>query len=188
MKSLISVVFVIFASFALANHHEMDKPAFFASRTVSSNAKIETIDYQTRMVTMRGDDGIAATIMVSEDVSDLSRVVPGDEVFVELYEEVTVSVHDDDDLKLGSIERSDVSITKKDDKPAAEMINTFVTTSVVESINIEANTFQLKDVEGNITEFTARDPNNLKRSKVGDKVVIKIVQTVGVVIEKQKPE
>jgi hypothetical protein len=47
---------------------------------------------------------------------------------------------------------------------------------------LDNNTFKLKDVEGTVTEFTARDPDNLRRSEVGDMVVIKIVQAIGIAV------
>ena len=47
-----------------------------------------------------------------------------------------------------------------------------VITATVEEINIEANTFKLKGPAGEIREYEARDPENLKKAEVGDLVVI----------------
>jgi hypothetical protein len=81
---------------------------------------------------------------------------------------------------LGSVLASDVAVAKEGEKPAGGLMSTFVTTQTVEEINLDNNTFKLKDVEGTVTEFTARDPDNLRRSEVGDIVVIKIVQAIGI--------
>jgi hypothetical protein len=63
-----------------------------------------------------------------------------------------------------------------------------VITATVEDINIEANTFKLKGPDGEVTEYTARNPDNLKRAMVGDLVVITRTDAVAVVVEAQPAE
>ena len=60
-----------------------------------------------------------------------------------------------------------------------------VITATVEDINIEANTFQLRFADDTVNEYVARNPDNLKRSKVGDLVVITSTTAVAIVVEHQ---
>ena len=62
-------------------------------------------------------------------------------------------------------------------------MDTVVISAVVEDINIENNTFKLKMSDGMVTEFVAQNPENLKRTKVGDLVIIGVSQAFGIVVE-----
>jgi hypothetical protein len=181
----LTLTLALVSNSSFANHHEggeaeMTMPSFSASRAVTADAQVIAIDYETRIVTLRGDDGIQKTFTADADVVNLPQVKVGDHVIAEFYEKISLSVHKPNSVMLGSVLASDVAVVKEGEKPAGGLMSTFVTTQTVEEINLDNNTFKLKDVEGTVTEFTARDPDNLRRSEVGDIVVIKIVQAIGI--------
>ena len=60
--------------------------------------------------------------------------------------------------------------------------------TVARTINIEANTFKLKYPDGSVQQYTARDPENLKRAAVGDIVVITATEALGIVVEEGSSE
>jgi hypothetical protein len=60
--------------------------------------------------------------------------------------------------------------------------------STVEEINVDANTFKLKGPDGVVTEYVARNPENLKRSKVGDLVVVTETTAMAITVEKAPAE
>jgi len=78
--------------------------------------------------------------------------------------------------------------TEKGEMPGVAAMDSTVVISTVEDINIEANTFKLKGPDGEVTEYTARNPDNLKRSKVGDIVVITDTVAVAIMVEKAPAE
>ena len=63
-----------------------------------------------------------------------------------------------------------------------------VATAIVEAINLEANTFRLREPDGEIREYTARNPDNLRRAEVGDKVVATVTTSVAITVDKQPKE
>jgi len=67
-------------------------------------------------------------------------------------------------------------------------MDALVVTATVEEINIELNTFKLKGPDGAINEYTARNPQNLKRAAVGDLVVMTVTSAVAIVVEEKAPE
>ena len=67
-------------------------------------------------------------------------------------------------------------------------IDSVVVTATVEEINIEANTFKLKGPSGEIKEYEARNPENLKKAEVGDLVVITYTEAVAITVEKATTE
>ena len=66
------------------------------------------------------------------------------------------------------------------------MLRSLVTT--LESVNLENNTFKLREPDGSVNEYVARVPENQKRTKVGDLVVITVTNTVAIVVEEQPAE
>ena len=141
---------------------EMDRPYFYASVTREVSAEVTAIDHATRIVTVRNDNGEMHTFNAPEEVRNLAQVEVGDMIYA-MYDSVyTVEVLPNDG----------------EEASAATVI-----TATVEDINIEANTFKLKGPQGKVTEYTARNPDNLKRAKVGDLVVMTVTDSVAITVE-----
>ena len=71
-----------------------------------------------------------------------------------------------------------VARNKEGETPAGMVMETTITTATVEEINIEANTFKLKWPGGEIKEYEAQNPENLKKADVGDLVVITYTEAI----------
>lgn len=161
-----------------------EKPSISASRTITMSAVVEAIDYETREVTLVGPEGDAMTITASDAVANLAQVEVGDVVTAEVTEEVTVEVFaNPEGVQPGVGEFSAEAAAELGDKPGAALMDTVVITAVVEDIDLEANTFALRGPEGNVSEFVAQDPDNLRKADVGDLVVITISEAVGIIVE-----
>ncbi len=72
--------------------------------------------------------------------------------------------------------------------PGITAMDTQVVTATVEEINIEANTFKLKWPNGKIEEFTAMNPENLKRAEVGDLVIITHTEAAAIAVKHASAE
>jgi hypothetical protein len=72
--------------------------------------------------------------------------------------------------------------------PGMAAMDATVITAVVEEINLAANTFKLRGPSGEIKEYEARDPENLKKAAVGDLVVITYTEAVALSVEKASQE
>ena len=70
------------------------------------------------------------------------------------------------------------AVNAPDQAPGGMEMSTRVITATVAEINLEANTFKLNMPGGEVREFTARNPENLKRAEVGDLVVITFTEAV----------
>ena len=77
---------------------------------------------------------------------------------------------------------------KEGEMPGMAAMEQAVITAVVEEINLENNTFKLREPDGSVNEYVARVPENLKRAKVGDLVVITVTNAVAIVVEEQPAE
>ena len=184
-RTLTTIVILTLASPLVVADEHQTRPSMSANRTVTFSAEVVAIDHETREVTLAGDDGQTVSFTARDEVRNLAQVEAGDRVFAEMYEEVSISVHaNPNNLQPVTAEVAAAERAKANEMPGAAVMDTVVISAVVEGINIENKTFKLKMSDGMVTEFVAQDPENLKRTKVGDLVIIGVSQAFGIVVER----
>jgi len=162
---------------------EMDRPSFFASQYREVSAVVTAIDHDTREVTVRTDDGEVLTFTAPDEARNLAQVKVGDTLFAEYEEVISVEVKANDGYGPGEVIVDAAERAAEGEMPGMAAVETTVITAKVEEINLEANTFKLRGPEGNIAEYVARNPENLKRAKVGDLVVMTVTEAVAITME-----
>jgi len=167
----------------IAEHHELDRPSFHASQSVMVNAVVEAIDHETREVTLKRSDGEIISFVASEEARNLPQVSVGDIVNAEYVQSVSIDVVANEGYEPETAELEAMARTEEGEMPGVAAINTQIATATVEEINIEANTFKLKGVDGTVNEYVARNPENLKRAKVGDLVIMTVTNAVAITVE-----
>src|SRR5210317_1587367 len=166
----------------------MDKPSFFASQSMTVSAVVEAINHETRVVTVRKPDGEALTFTASEEARNLAQVQVGDVLVAEYVESVSIEVMADDGLGTDAAEAVAMGRAEEGAMPGFAAMDSQIVIAKVEEINLELNTFKLKGPDGVVEEFVARNPDNLRRSEVGDLVVITTTEAVAVTVERQPSE
>jgi len=165
-----------------------EKPAISASAAVVITSKIEAINHETRVITVNDQEGRPVTFTASEEARNLDQVAVGDTVTVEIMKNLTIQVLSAENAEAGAAEIVVAARAEAGEMPAAAVMDSKIEVFTVEEINIEANTFKLKDANGMVKEFTAREPENLKKSEVGDVVVMTLTQAVAVSVEEHAAE
>ena len=195
MRKFISALVIAFvaglaSSAVLADGHEavaVEKPSISATQKVMLTTVVEAVDLNARTVTLKGPEGNLKTIK-AEKTPNLEQVQVGDQVNIEYVEHLSIEVFANDGTEPGQGVMSASAVNTPDEAPGGmEMVAT-VTTATVEEINIEANTFKLKLPGGEIKEFTARNPENLKKAEVGDLVVTTLTEAVAIYLAEVKAE
>lgn len=166
----------------------MDKPSFYASQTETVTAVVTAIDHETRVVTVRRTDGEEITFTASEEARNLDQVSVGDILMAEYQSTVSIEVIANDGMEPDAMMASAMARTEKGQMPGIAAMDATVVVATVEEINLEMNTFKLKGPDGEVTEFVARNPDNLRRSAVGDLVVITTTEAIALTVEKQPAE
>jgi len=167
--------------------HSADEKPFMSSRIIAVTvSEVIAIDHETRVVTLKGEDGESITLTVGEDARNLDQVNVGDIVIAEYIKDLTIEVMTVENAQTAAAEVSAGIRSDLGEMPAAATITTQVEVSTVEEINIEANTFKLKDASGAITEYVARDPENLKKAAVGDVVIATLSEAMAISVTKQE--
>jgi hypothetical protein len=69
-----------------------EKPGRFEMKTAEVTATVEAIDYDQRMVRLRGPEGDVLTVKVDDNVKNLEKVKPGDNVVARVTEAFAISV------------------------------------------------------------------------------------------------
>jgi hypothetical protein len=184
LKSII-VLAVLVASLNLQAGEETGSPEklnFSAEQEVQLTAVIDAIDREARTITLTGPMGNSRTIKASEDSTNIDKVKVGDKVDVKYIQNLTVQLWSNDGMEPGQGAMAIQGTSKEGETPAAmEMVST-VETAVVEEINLETNTFKLRWPSGEVNEYVAQDPENLKKGEVGDLVSITYTQAVALTL------
>ena len=165
-----------------------DKPSMFTSQTILLTAVVEAINHETREVTLRGPEGDTASFVASEEARNLGQVQVGDTVMAEYVQSMSIEVFANDGSEPGAGELSVAGRTEKGEMPGMAAIDAVVVTATVEEINIENNTFKLKGPSGEVNEYIAQNPENLKKAEVGDIVVITYTEAIALSVEKTTAE
>ena len=165
-----------------------EKPAISTSMAVVVTSQVEAINHETRVVTLSGQDGESVTFTASDEARNLDQVEVGDTVTAEYLQNLTIQVLAAENAEPGAAAVVVAASAEEGDMPSMAVIESQVEVFTVEEINIEANTFKLKGADGVVNEFTAHEPENLKKSAVGDVVVMTFTQAVAISVEEKAAE
>ena len=164
------------------------KPAFSTSETVTASARVEAIDYETRVVTLLMENGEHFTTEAGDEVQNLGQVDIGDTVYVHHTESMSIRVVADDGVEPEAYVKQDVARAGEGRMPGFAATESAVETAIVEAINLKKGTFKLREADGEIRQYTARNPDNLRLAEVGDKVVATVTTSVVITVDKTSSE
>ena len=172
------------AAFADESPQGAVKPSFSASDTISATARVEAIDYETRTVTLLMENGEVHTTEVSDEVRNLREAEVGDMVYAHYTESISIQVVADDGSEPESYVSRDSARSGAGKMPGFATTESAVQTAIVEAINLEEGTFKLREADGEIRQYAARNPQNLRLAEVGDKVVTTVTTSVVITVDK----
>jgi hypothetical protein len=145
-------------------------------------AKVESIDLEKRLVTVRGPKGNAVEIEAGPEVRNLAQVKVGDMVVVRYQESIAF------DLKKEAGEPQAaaaglVARAEPGEKPAAGGARVIVADVTIQAIDTKTMMVTVKGPKGNLFDVKARDPKRLESIKVGDQVRVTYTEALAVSVE-----
>ena len=191
MKPITAAALVFLApllTVSWAQEAEMERPSMSASRSMVVSAVVEAIDHETRVVTVRKADGEEITFTASEEARNLDQVSVGDILRAEYIESLSIEVLANEGLEPDAAAAGAVARTREGQMPGLAAMEQSVITAVVEDINLENNTFKLREPDGSINEYVARVPENLKRAEVGDTVIVTFTEAIAMQLQEVPAE
>jgi len=158
-----------------------DKPAMHQETMSSMEATVVAVDQTTREVTLQSTEGESVTFIAGDEVKNLAQVEVGDKLMLEYMEAVTVQVLDADQAKVGAETVAGAARAEPGEKPAGVIVSETTVVVVIEAIDKEHQKVTLKGPEGNSKTVKVRNPENLEKVAIGDKV--RITYTEGLAVK-----
>jgi len=161
---------------AMSAQGESGNPSFTVTEAKTTTEKVVSIDYRTRKVTLRNDEGNVRTVQVGEDVSNLDRVKIDDQVTVEIHQTISVEVQPGpgDTMNIGAESQTNAPPGAK---PSGTRIIEGKLKTKVESIDYQARTITFKNRKGVLTTYKV-DPQAKRFDEIrrGDMLVAEYYQ------------
>jgi hypothetical protein len=193
VRSLVSVL--LLSGVSLLNAAEPAKPTAapeprlfggLVAEAVHLTATVEQINYETRVVTLKGEKGGVRTITAGPEVKRLAEIKQGDTIEAVYAESVVVLAGD----AAGAPARDDtvqVERATKAEKPGAAMLMTTRVLATVTALDFKARTATLKGPNRTVTINVPADAVNFEKTKIGDSVYLEFTQAIAAAVTKSAP-
>ncbi len=156
-----------------------------SQETVKATAKVDKINYKTRMITLRRSDGTRVTIHAGDQVQRLNEIKKGDTVVTEYYQSLAYKLVKPGEAAEGSmVVAGGVERAEDNQPPGVAGVAVATVVAKITAINRETSTVTLSDGKGAPQEVKVRDPRRLEAAKVGDKVELTYTEALAISIEK----
>ncbi|MFW2366377.1 MAG: hypothetical protein ACN4GW_08165 [Desulforhopalus sp.] len=159
---------------------ESSKPGVIEAVEVTIEATVEAVNHETREVTLKGPEGNLVTIEADERVKNLAQVEVGDKVTVDYVEAVTIQVFGKDEVEAGASAMTVAGSAEAGEKPAGVAVEDITVVATISGIDKEQQLVTLESEDGEFKTVKARNPENLEKVVVGDKVMISYTTALGI--------
>jgi guanyl-specific ribonuclease Sa len=157
-----------------------EKPAMKQEALITLEATVTAINQETREVTLQNSEGESITFIASDEVRNLAQVEVGDKLKVEYLEAIEIRVLAPGEAEVGAQQIVTGGRAELGEKPAGGAISETTIVAVIEAIDKENQTATLKGPEGNSKVVKVRNPENLEKVAIGDKVIITYTEAMAV--------
>ncbi len=154
---------------------------------VEVTALVTAVDLPKRELTLKGKDGVATIVEVSESVHNLDAVKVGDEVAVSYTEQVAWKVRPAGEASPGMASGAEVTRAEAGAKPGGTVGRSVTVTATITGIDKALKTVTLMGPGGDKFTLTPRDPKNLERVKIGDLLDITYSLQLAIAVREVKP-
>ena len=188
-------VFTLFAAalmFALltganAQAQSDQKPKVVRGSLAVITATVEAVDYDARLVTLKGPAGNSVVLHVDERARNLPQVKVGDQLKAEYYEAIAILVQKAGEKMPQPAAAGMVEIAPAGGKPGIAAANTEILTAIVRNIDYATRKVTPEGPTGRVRTITAApDVPNFEQVKAGDQVVVQ--HSIAVAIDVSTPQ
>jgi len=169
---------------ALAQGEGGDKPGMVVVDQTVVKAAVDAIDYENRLVTLRGPEGNIFTVRADDRVKNLDQVKQGDLVIAEYYKSTALFVRGAGEGP-SSGQADTVQVAPRGEKPYGVRVSTREVTATVEAIDYLSRTITLRGPDGKIVTFwVTPSVKRFDEVKVGDEIVSRYTESVAISVQK----
>jgi hypothetical protein len=155
-----------------------------AATVITAHGKIVRVNKARKQITLELPGGKQVTVDV-QNPYNLNAAKAGEPFLVRYYEVVTIRKEKPGENIPSASLTGGIATAQPGGTPGAvrEMHIRLVVT--VDAIDVANGTVTVKAPDGTTETVKARDPQNLKRLKVGDQLVVGISRAVGITLQKE---
>ena len=151
---------------------------------VRVSAVVDSVDHETRMVTLRRADDSRLTFRADDSVRNLDQVKRGDIVEATYYESVAVNLRKPGEVTpgvsaVGATDRAAVG-----EMPGAAGARSYTIVATIHALDPAKGTATLEDDQGNLRTIEVHNPQHFEVAKVGDLVEITYTEAVAISVDK----
>ncbi len=147
------------------------------------SATVTAIDYQTRLVTLRGTSGNSLTLVVDSDVRNFDQMKVGDMVTVSYYQGFAAEVKKPGTGVKGVEQSATSARAAPGERPGGGVGTMIRTTVIIESVDTSFDTVTFRRHDGTVRTIAVSDPNirkAIRDLKKGDEVEVSYMEAVAV--------
>ncbi len=159
-----------------------EKPTISESITMTAEATVTAINHETREVTLQDSTGQSFSFIASDEVRNLAQVEVGDLLSVDYMEAVNIQVLGPGEAELGATGTAAAARAEPGEKPSGAIVSETVLVVEIEAIDKENESVTLKTLEGESKTVKVRNPANLEKVAIGDKVKITYTESLAIAI------
>lgn len=152
-------------------------------QTYELKATVTSIDKAARKITLMDASGIKTTVKAGPEVVNFDQIRVGDQLNITAAQELVVSVVGEGETP-GNGGEQFVALAPKGAKPGAIMAETTQVTAKVTAIDVENHKATLQFEDGSTRTVAVRPDVDLRKRKIGDKVVIRTTGALAIRVEK----
>jgi len=158
-----------------------EKPGATLTRTAVIQATVESIDYTTREIVLKVDNGETRTVKVDESVSRFNEIKKGDRVTVKLTDNLSITVTAPGDMTRSAA----TTVTSQITPNGRTTTGTQQVTATVTDINYETRTVTLQFQNGQSQSYeVAKDVTRFNAVKKGDLVTVTYTAAIAASIDR----
>ncbi len=155
------------------------------SDTVTTSATVTKIDMKTRKVTLKRADGRLVTIRAGDAVKNLAQVRVGDQVVATYQEAIVAEVRPPtaEEKANPALVEEVAAAAIPGEKPAGAEAVRMRLVGTIAAINESTREVTLSVRDGGTVTAPVRDPENLKKIKVGDQVTVTVTEAIAIAVQ-----
>ncbi len=149
---------------------------------VTTTGVVQSVDPQTRMVTVTGPQGKLLTVKAGESVQNISQFKPGDAVTVRYYESMALQISKPGGQPAGAGEGKAAGIMPSGSVP----IQQATISGTIEAVDTSRSELTVKGPQGKFVTVKVPNPQDLANLKIGDQINIAYSEATAISLEKAK--
>lgn len=165
------------------------QPSMAREELQEVSATVVDVDQDTRLLTLKGDDGSEVVYQAGPDVKNFAQIRAGDKVVVSYYRGIAAELQPKGTPLSKKVDQLDVATAAEPGtKPGGGMGTAVHATVVIEKVDPQGYTVTFRRPDGSLRTLPVKSPegqNFIAKLKKGDQVEVLYVEAMAVEVRKQ---